>query len=66
MIYLSPRGRPFDQAMARALAEAPGATFLCGRFEGVDQRVIDARGMIEVSLGDFVMTGRRNRRDGVD
>ncbi len=57
VIYLSPRGRRFDQAMARALADAPGATFLCGRFEGVDQRVIDARGMIEVSLGDFVMTG---------
>jgi tRNA (guanine37-N1)-methyltransferase len=57
VIALSPRGRRFDQSMARALAEAPGATFLCGRFEGVDERVIEARGMIEVSLGDFVMTG---------
>jgi tRNA (guanine37-N1)-methyltransferase len=57
VLYLSPRGRRFDQDMAKALAEAPGATFLCGRFEGVDQRVIEARGMVEVSLGDFVMTG---------
>lgn len=57
VICLSPRGRPFDQAFAKALSEGPGATFLCGRFEGVDQRVIEARGMIEVSLGDFVMTG---------
>lgn len=57
IICLSPRGRRFDQGMARALAQAPGATFLCGRFEGVDQRVIEARDMIEVSLGDFVMTG---------
>jgi tRNA (guanine37-N1)-methyltransferase len=57
VIYLSPRGRRFDQAMARALAEGPGATFLCGRFEGVDERVIEARGLVEVSLGDFVMTG---------
>lgn len=57
VLLLSPRGRPFDQAFARALAEGPGATLLCGRFEGVDQRVIEARGMIEVSIGDFVMTG---------
>ncbi len=57
ILYLSPRGRRFDQAMARELAAAPGATFVCGRFEGLDQRVIDAYGMIEVSLGDFVMTG---------
>ena len=57
MIYLSPRGRPFDQAMARSLAAGPGVTLLCGRFEGVDQRVLDHYGMQEVSLGDFVLTG---------
>lgn len=56
-IYLSPRGRPFDQAMARRLAAGQGVTLLCGRFEGVDQRVLDARGIEEVSLGDFVLTG---------
>ncbi|CTQ48144.1 tRNA (guanosine(37)-N1)-methyltransferase TrmD [Jannaschia donghaensis] len=57
MIYLSPRGRPFDQAMARTLAAGPGVTLLCGRFEGVDQRVLDYFDMAEVSLGDFVLTG---------
>jgi len=57
VIYLSPRGRPFDQAMARRLSAANGVTLLCGRFEGVDQRVLDARRVYEVSLGDFVMTG---------
>ncbi|WGH80007.1 tRNA (guanosine(37)-N1)-methyltransferase TrmD [Jannaschia ovalis] len=57
MIYLSPRGRPFDQAMARDLASGPGVTLLCGRFEGVDQRVLDHFEMAEVSLGDFVLTG---------
>jgi tRNA (guanine37-N1)-methyltransferase len=57
VIYLSPRGRPFDQATARRLAAGQGVTLLCGRFEGVDQRVLDARGIEEVSLGDFVLTG---------
>jgi len=57
VIYLSPRGRPFDQAMARRFAGCDGVTLLCGRFEGVDQRVLDARGIEEVSLGDFVLTG---------
>ena len=57
VIYLSPRGRPFDQAMARRFAACRGITLLCGRFEGVDQRVLDARGIEEVSLGDFVLTG---------
>lgn len=56
-LYLSPRGAPFTQGMARDLAAGPGVTLLCGRFEGVDQRVIDARGLREVSLGDFVLTG---------
>ncbi|NIY70945.1 tRNA (guanosine(37)-N1)-methyltransferase TrmD [Marivivens donghaensis] len=57
LIYLSPRGKRFDQAMAREWASYDGVTLLCGRFEGVDQRVLDAYRIQEVSLGDFVMTG---------
>lgn len=57
ILYMSPRGRPFDQEMARDLARCDGVTMLCGRFEGIDERVIDHFGMTEVSLGDFVMTG---------
>ena len=57
IVFLSPRGRPFTQARAQAWAAAEGMTLLCGRFEGVDQRVIDAYDIEEVSLGDFVMTG---------
>ncbi|MDX1785479.1 MAG: tRNA (guanosine(37)-N1)-methyltransferase TrmD [Roseovarius sp.] len=57
LIYLSPRGRVFDQQMAQSLADAPGVTLICGRFEGLDQRVIEHYDATEVSLGDFVMTG---------
>ncbi|MEZ5771999.1 MAG: tRNA (guanosine(37)-N1)-methyltransferase TrmD [Defluviimonas denitrificans] len=57
VVYLSPRGKPFDQAMARRWAAAEGITLLCGRFEGVDQRVLDHYAVEEVSLGDFVLTG---------
>lgn len=57
LIYLSPRGRPFTQAMAQTLAEGPGVTLICGRFEGLDQRVIEHYDIAEVSLGDFVLTG---------
>jgi tRNA (guanine37-N1)-methyltransferase len=57
VVYLSPRGKPFSQAMARDWAGAEGITLLCGRFEGVDQRVLDHYGVEEVSLGDFVLTG---------
>ncbi|MEM6373375.1 MAG: tRNA (guanosine(37)-N1)-methyltransferase TrmD [Pseudomonadota bacterium] len=57
ILYMSPRGRPFGQAMARDLARADGVTLLCGRFEGVDERVLSHWGVTEVSLGDFVMTG---------
>lgn len=57
ILYMSPRGRRFDQAMARDLAGCAGVTMLCGRFEGVDERVIEHYGITEVSLGDFVMTG---------
>lgn len=57
VVFLSPRGAPFTQARAQAWAQAEGITLLCGRFEGVDQRVIDAYEIEEVSLGDFVLTG---------
>ncbi|CAN1557364.1 TrmD tRNA-(guanine-N1)-methyltransferase [Paracoccaceae bacterium] len=57
VIYLSPRGKPFDQATARRFAGCEGITLLCGRFEGVDQRVLDHHQIEEVSLGDFVLTG---------
>ena len=57
LVFLSPRGRPFDQAMARRFANGAGLTMIAGRFEGLDQRVIDHFGIEEVSLGDFVMTG---------
>jgi len=57
VIYLSPRGKPFDQATARRLSESDGITLLCGRFEGVDERVLEAYGVEEISLGDFVLTG---------
>jgi tRNA (guanine37-N1)-methyltransferase len=57
VICLTPRGRPFDQARARDLAAGDGVTLICGRFEGIDQRVLDARGIEELSLGDFVLSG---------
>ena len=57
VVYLSPRGKPFDQATARRWSQADGLTMLCGRFEGVDQRVLDYHRVEEVSLGDFVLTG---------
>jgi tRNA (guanine37-N1)-methyltransferase len=57
VVYLSPRGKPFDQATARRWAESDGITLLCGRFEGVDERVLQHFGIEEVSLGDFVLTG---------
>ncbi|UWQ98808.1 tRNA (guanosine(37)-N1)-methyltransferase TrmD [Rhodobacteraceae bacterium S2214] len=57
LIYLSPRGRRMDQALMRELSQADGVTLLCGRFEGVDERVLEHFNIIEVSLGDFVMTG---------
>ena len=56
-LLMSPRGRPFDQARARALAQSPGVVIVCGRFEGVDERVIAARGLEEVSIGDYVLSG---------
>ena len=57
MIYLTPRGRKLSQARVRDLAAGPGVVLLCGRFEGVDERVIEARGLEEVSIGDYVLSG---------
>ena len=57
LIYLSPRGRPLTEARVRELAAGPGLRLLCGRFEGVDERVIEARAMEEICLGDFVLSG---------
>lgn len=57
LIYLSPRGKPFTQQMAQDLAKGPGCSLICGRFEGLDQRVIDHYEILEISLGDFVLTG---------
>lgn len=56
-VYFSPRGRQFDQALARDLVAAGGVTMVCGRYEGVDERLIEARGLMEVSLGDVVLSG---------
>ena len=57
VLYLSPRGKRFDQQMARDLSQADGVTLLCGRFEGVDERVLEQYNIQEVSLGDFILTG---------
>jgi len=56
-LLMSPRGRPLTQARVAELAAGPGAVLVCGRFEGVDQRVIEARGLEEVSIGDYVLSG---------
>lgn len=57
MICLTPRGERLTQARVAALAAGPGLVALCGRFEGIDQRVIEARGLIELSIGDYVLSG---------
>src|SRR4029079_2707719 len=56
-LYLSPRGKPLTQARVRELAPAPGVILLCGRFEGVDERVLEARKIEEISIGDYVLSG---------
>jgi tRNA (guanine37-N1)-methyltransferase len=56
-LLMSPRGVPLTQGRVRELAASPGAVIVCGRFEGVDQRVIEARGLEEVSIGDYVLSG---------
>ena len=57
VIYMSPRGKPLTQGRARDLAQGNGVTLICGRFEGVDQRVLDAHDVEEISIGDYVLTG---------
>lgn len=57
LIYLSPRGTPLTQARTRALAAGPGVRLLCGRYEGIDQRLLDARDIEELSIGDYVLSG---------
>ena len=57
LVYLTPRGRVLDQALARELVAGPGVILVCGRYEGLDQRVIEARAMREVSVGDYVLSG---------
>jgi tRNA (guanine37-N1)-methyltransferase len=56
-LLMSPRGRPLTQRRVIEMAAAPGAVMLCGRFEGVDERLIEARGLEEVSIGDYVLSG---------
>ncbi|ANK74926.1 MULTISPECIES: tRNA (guanosine(37)-N1)-methyltransferase TrmD [Ensifer] len=56
-LLMSPRGRPLTQERVRELAAGPGVVIVCGRFEGVDQRVIDARDLEEVSIGDYILSG---------
>jgi len=57
LIHLSPRGKPLDQQRVRELSAGPGVRLLCGRFEGIDERVLEARAVEELSLGDFVLSG---------
>lgn len=56
-LLMSPRGKPLDQGMVRGFSAGPGVVIVCGRFEGVDERVIEARGLQEVSIGDYVLSG---------
>ena len=57
MLVMSPRGRPLDQAFVRELAGGPGVSILCGRFEGIDERLLEARPLIPVSIGDYILSG---------
>ncbi len=57
IVVLTPRGRPLTQSRVQALAAGPGVVLLCGRFEGIDQRVIEHRAMAEISVGDYVLSG---------
>lgn len=57
LVLLSPRGMPLDQALVRKLSAGAGVTLLCGRYEGIDQRVVDAHAPLEVSVGDYVLSG---------
>jgi len=57
LVYVTPKGRPIDQGQIQKWAKGPGITLLCGRFEGIDQRLLDLRKPEEISLGDFVLSG---------
>ena len=57
LLAMSPRGRPLDQALVRELAGGPGVSILCGRFEGMDERLLEARPVVPVSIGDYVLSG---------
>jgi tRNA (guanine37-N1)-methyltransferase len=57
MLAMTPRGRPLDQALVRELATGPGISILCGRFEGIDERLFEARPIVPVSIGDYVLSG---------
>jgi len=57
LFYLSPRGKPLTQERARSLSQGPGVVLLCGRFEGIDERVLEARNVEEISIGDYVLSG---------
>ena len=65
-LVMSPRGKPLTQARVAELAAGPGPLIVCGRFEGIDQRVIDARGLEEVSIGDYVLSGGEIAAHGAD
>ncbi|HYN45481.1 MAG TPA: tRNA (guanosine(37)-N1)-methyltransferase TrmD [Allosphingosinicella sp.] len=56
-LVMSPRGRPLTQALVRSLAAGPGVSILCGRFEGIDERLFEARPVVPISVGDFVLSG---------
>ncbi|MGI9400341.1 MAG: tRNA (guanosine(37)-N1)-methyltransferase TrmD [Rhizobiaceae bacterium] len=56
-LLMSPRGKPLDQKLARDIASQDGVVIICGRFEGVDERVIEARNLVEISIGDFILSG---------
>ncbi len=56
-LLMSPRGKPLTQPQVRELAAGPGALIVCGRFEGIDERVIEGRGLVEVSIGDYILSG---------
>ena len=57
MLAMTPRGRPLTQAFVRELAAGPGVSILCGRFEGIDERLLEARPIVSVSIGDYVLSG---------
>src|SRR4029079_18398168 len=56
-LYMTPRGMPLTHARVATLSRSPGAAILCGRFEGVDERIIEARNFSEISIGDYVLSG---------